>query len=109
MAIIPFGYFILSKRYTFVKPTFKNQLAAFSSLALYQFLILGTFSIITMANLNFALCHTPADPLFPYVKEHYFAICTVGLNVISFIFRYLTYLQIKLLTKIKAKLIKPKT
>jgi hypothetical protein len=72
MAIIPFGYLLLSRRYTFVKPTFKNQLAAFSSLALYQFLILTTFSIITMANLNFALCHTPADPLFPYVKRALF-------------------------------------
>jgi hypothetical protein len=109
MAIIPFGYIILSTRYVFVKPTFKNQIAAFCSLALYQLAVLGPLSILTMANLNFALCHTPADPLFPYVKEHYFPICTLALNVISFFFRYLTYLQTKFLSKIKDKLVKSKT
>jgi hypothetical protein len=68
MAITPFGYLVLSRRYKFIKPTLVNQIAAFSSLGIYQVAILGPLSIMTMANLNFALCHTPADPLFPYVK-----------------------------------------
>jgi hypothetical protein len=109
MAIIPFGYIVLSRRYIFIKPTFKNQIAAFCSMVLYQLVILAPLSILTMANLNFTLCHTPADPLFPYVKEHYFPICTIALNVISFLFRYLTYVQISFLGKIKDKLNKPKT
>lgn len=77
-------------------------------MALYQLAILGPISIMTMANLNFVLCHTPADPLFPYVKYQYFVVCTVALNVFSYIFRYISFWQVEIYTKLKTILFKEK-
>lgn len=92
LAIIPLGYIILSRRYGFVKITFLNQIAGFATFAIYQLIVLGPLSIITKANLNFALCHSPADPIYKIFGFHYFSIHNLTLNLASFIFRY--YLQI---------------
>ena len=100
IVIIPLGYLVLNKRYGFLKPTIKNHLPAFSSIALYQLLILVPFSRINMVNLNFALCHSTADPTFPIFGIYYFIACTLSLNVFSFIARWLAYIQIKMVYSI---------
>lgn len=100
IAIIPLGFLVLAKRYGFMKPTFKNQMASFGTIALYQFLILVPFSRNTMVNLNFALCHSPADPLFPTIGYYYFVVCTAFLNLSSYIARWISYVQIKILYSI---------
>lgn len=87
---------MLNKRYGFLKPTVKNHLPAFSSIALYQFLVLVPVSRINMVNLNFALCHSTADPTFPIFGIYYFIVCTLSLNVFSLLARWLAYIQIKI-------------
>lgn len=89
--LIPFGFIVLAKRYGFLKPNLKNQLAAFTTMALHQVLILAPLSRYTKVNLNFALCHSPADPLFDTVGCYYFVICAFGLNLLSYIFRWVSY------------------
>jgi hypothetical protein len=64
LAIIPFGILVLNKRYGFLKPTIKNHIPAFSTMVLWQILVLSPLSRNTMVNLNYALCHSPADPSF---------------------------------------------
>ena len=65
-------------------------------MALHQILILAPFARVTKVNLNFALCHSPADPLFDTVGCYYFVICAFGLNVLSYIFRWVSYLIVKI-------------
>jgi hypothetical protein len=100
IAIIPFGYLILNKRYGFLKPNLKNHLPAFSTIALYQFWVLVPFSRSNMVNLNFALCHSPADPSFEIVGPYYFVVCTLFLNIFSYLTRWVSYLQIIIVYKI---------
>ena len=95
IALIPLGFLVLTKRYGFMTPTFKNQMAAFGTIAIYQLYVLVPFSRSTMVNLNFALCHSPADPLYPIVKYYYFAFCTVFLNIFSYLARWTSLLVIR--------------
>jgi len=64
-----------------------NQLVGFSSFAVYQLAVLAPVSILTKGNLNFALCHTPADPIYKMFGYHYFSIHNFTLNLASFILR----------------------
>ena len=96
LAIIPCGYLILNYRYGFPTPTLKNHLPAFSTIALWQFWVLVPFSRTNMVNLNFALCHSPADPSFDVVGPYYFVVCTLFLNFFAYLFRWLSWIQIKI-------------
>ena len=95
LAITSFWYLILNRRYGFLKPTLKNHLAAFSKIAFYQFLVLAPLSRMNMVNLNFALCHSPADPSYEVIGPYYFIVCALFLSVFSFLIRWASYLQIK--------------
>ena len=55
---------ILARRYGFVQPTFKNQVAFFASMGLYYHMFLGPMSIATGINLNAQLCHLPGDMIY---------------------------------------------
>jgi len=96
LAIIPFGFLVLNKRYGFLKPTWRNHLPAFSTIAFHQFWVLVPLSRSNMVNLNFSLCHSPADPSFPIIGCYYFVACTFFLNIFSYIFRWASYFQIKI-------------
>jgi hypothetical protein len=74
-----------------VRPNFKNQVCAFGTKVIYQLLLLAPIGRLTQVNLNFALCHSPADPSFEYIRHHYFPTAMIVLNIISNIARYITY------------------
>ena len=94
--IVPFGPIILSSRYGFIKPGFINQITSFSSLVLYQVLVLTPMSRMTKANLNFTLCHSDADFLYPLLGYHYYTAGVINLNWLSMVCRFLTYFVVKL-------------
>lgn len=80
-----------------MKPTLKNQLPAFATIAIYQFLVLGPFARLNMVNLNFVLCHSPADPSFEIVGYYYFVVCTLFLNIFSYLARWVSFIQVKIM------------
>jgi hypothetical protein len=96
LAIAPIGYLILSRRYGFMRPTVRNQMGLFSIKVLYQCLALAPLSRLTMVNLNFSLCHSPADGLFKYYGPYYFLVCSLALNLLSYIARWACYFQVQL-------------
>lgn len=60
-------------------------------MVLYQLLVLLPWCLLTKVNLNFALCHSPADPSFEHIKHHYFTAAVMALNIFSFIGRNICY------------------
>ncbi len=80
------------RRYGFLRPTIMNQLIAFTSLCLYQLLVLFPLSVLTAVNLNFALCHSPADFTYQLFGSHYFAISMFSLNLYAYFGRWFVYL-----------------
>ena len=89
--IIPVGPLVLYPSYGMVKPKIKNQMCAFATMVIYQLLVLAPVGRLTQVNLNFALCHSPADPSFEYIRHHYFPTAMIVLNIISAIARYIIY------------------
>lgn len=85
---------MLYKRYGFAFPGFKNQMSGFASVVIYQLSVLQYLSLFTQVNLNFVLCHSPADPFFPHINYHYFTAGVVVLNIISLMARWLSYLVV---------------
>jgi hypothetical protein len=77
-----------------VLPGFKNQIAAFCTMVFYQLCVLVPLCLATKVNLNFALCHSPADPFFPYIGYHYFTGGVVVLNLFSYISRWINYIVV---------------
>lgn len=69
-------------------------MASFGTMVLYQLIVLLPLCLITMVNLNFALCHSPADPFFDYVGYHYFTGGVIVLNLFSTVSRWLSYLMV---------------
>jgi len=57
--ILPLGPLVLYRRYGIVRPSFKNQIASFGSIAIYQLTVLMLVGRWFKINLNFALCHSP--------------------------------------------------
>ena len=96
LLIVPIGPIILYKRYGFLKPTIINQIACFSSMVIYQLITLTSLSRIFKVNLNFALCHSSADPFFNSLGHYYFLLASIHLNFASYVFRWLTYLIVKI-------------
>lgn len=91
---MPVGPIVLYRRYGFLRPSFRNQMAAFATMVIYQLTVLTNFGILTQVNLNFALCHSPADPFFPHIGYHYFTAGVVVLNVFSFMGRWVNYAMV---------------
>jgi hypothetical protein len=59
-------------RYGLTTPTITSQIFGFSTMTIYQYVVLTPVSRFSKVNLNFALCHTPADPGFDMFGYHYF-------------------------------------
>lgn len=91
LVIVPIGPIVLFRRYGALRPTFANQFACFSSLAFYQLLVLFPLSYLTKVNLNFALCHSPGDPLYPVFGLYYFFFAMYYLNFASYLARWFYY------------------
>ena len=99
MLVYPVGVLLLYRKYGFVRPTLINHIVAFGTNSIYQFAILGTLSITFMVNLNFILCHTPADPWFWFYGYHYFIIGYFVLGFISYVIRLLIWIKFWILSK----------
>ena len=91
LIIVPVGPIILYRRYGALRPTLTNQFACFCSLALYQTAVLFPLSYLTKVNLNFALCHSPGDPLYPVFGKYYFFPAMFYLNFASYLARWFYY------------------
>lgn len=96
IALVPCGYLILASRYGFLKPNFKNSQAAYSTSILWLCFVLVPLSRSNMVNLNFAICHSPADPFFDYVGHFYFICCIIFVNLLSYVCRWVSWIQIKI-------------
>lgn len=88
------GPLILYRRYKFIMPNFKNQMTSFSTMVIYQLVVLVSIGLLTTVNLNFSLCHSPADPFYQYVGYHYFTGAVLLLNFLSFLGRWITYTMV---------------
>ena len=97
------GPLILNRRYGFIKPTIINQIVSFSSFTLYQLIILFPLSLMSSVNLNFVLCHTPADPTFEYIKHYYFVVAILLLNIFSYLGRLVNYSMVRMFEIIEKK------
>lgn len=89
--IVPIGPIVLCRRYGILKPTKLNQFVCFSSMALYQIVVLFPLSVATQVNLNFALCHSSGDPFYPIFKQYYFFFAMFYLNLASYLGRWFYY------------------
>ena len=85
---------LLYRRYGYSVPTFKNHMCAFGTLGIYQLAVLANTSIATKVNLNFALCHSHADPLQPFFGYHYIMAAPAYLNFNSYLCRWVHYATI---------------
>ena len=85
--IFPFGQLLLTRRYGGLEfPSLKNQLFGFGTMAIYQYGVLTGLSDITKVNLNFTLCHSPADASFDIWGYWYFFFGQIYLNIASYVF-----------------------
>ena len=50
-----------------------------------------------MVNLNFTLCHSPADPFYDKLGYYYYAVAVIHLNMASYALRWFTYFQLQLI------------
>lgn len=69
-------------------------MASFASMTIYQLGVLVPISLLTQVNLNFSLCHSPADPFHQFVGYHYFSGAVFALNFFSLIGRWVLYIMI---------------
>lgn len=58
----------------------------FGTMSVYQYGVLTAASDFTQVNLNFTLCHTPADPSFAIWGYWYFFFGQFYLNLASYCF-----------------------
>jgi hypothetical protein len=72
--ILPIGPLVLYRRYGNLFPSFKNQMASYSTILAFQMLVLTVISRALRVNLNFTLCHSPAEPFFDAYGYHYFTL-----------------------------------
>lgn len=93
--IWPLGPIILHRRYGMFRPGFKDNVASFATFGAHETLILVPFGRWLKVNLNFALCHSPAEPFFPPFGYHYFTIEFFNLCLISYIIRLFTWAYTK--------------
>ena len=98
LLILPFGPMLLARRYEYLRPDFKNHAIAFGSIIIYHFIILVPVCRIFKVNINFMLCHSPAEPLFPAFGYHYFFLEVFNLKWIGYVIRLISYLYVGWLT-----------
>jgi hypothetical protein len=78
-------------RYGLTTPTITSQIFGFSTMTIYQYVVLTPVSRFSKINLNFALCHTPADPGFDMFGYHYFFYGFMYLGLLSYMTRLILY------------------
>jgi hypothetical protein len=69
----------------------KNQLMGFSTMVLYQYIVLASVSRLAKVNLNFTLCHSHADPGYDLFGYGYFFAAVIYLNIFSYVTRLIMY------------------
>jgi len=82
---------LLQFRYGLQLPTLRDQFLGFATVTLYQYVLLMPTSRLSMANLNFTLCHSHADPAYDAFGYHYFLLGCFYLNFFSYIIRLILY------------------
>lgn len=92
LIILPIGPLLLYRRYGNLLPTFKNQIASYASVVIFQTLVLTPLSRIFRVNLNFSLCHSPYEPFFEGFGYHYYAIEAFNVGLVSYVIRMASYL-----------------
>jgi hypothetical protein len=95
LVILPIGPLVLRRRYGNMLPKFKNQVAAFGTILAFQMLVLMTTSRALKVNLNFTLCHSPAEPFFDDYGYHYYTIEIFNVCLIAYAVRLTTYLYVE--------------
>lgn len=73
---------ILHHRYVL---SFSQHIFSFSFFVIYQRIVLFSLSHLTTANLNYTLCHTPADPFYPVFKQYYYIFSEFYLSFMAFV------------------------
>lgn len=74
LLIWPFGPLLLHRRYEYMKPTLLNHATAYGNILLYHMAFLAPFCRLTKSNINFMICHSPAEPFFDGFGYHYFSL-----------------------------------
>jgi hypothetical protein len=82
--ILPLGPMVLHRRYGNPWPALKAHLAGFGTMIAFQTIVLVPFGRFLKVNLNFALCHSPAEPFYPRFGYHYFALEVFNLCIIAY-------------------------
>lgn len=82
---------MLQYRYGLEIPKLKTQILGFSTMGIYQCMILTTVSRLTKVNLNFTLCHSPADPFAKACGHWYYLYGYFYLNFGSYVVKWLMY------------------
>lgn len=106
LLIWPLGPLLLNRRYGYVKPTLANNFPSYGTMILFHLLILVPVCRLTKANINFQLCHSPAQPLYPSFGYHYYSLEIINLFLICLIIRWVSYFICRLLPKAKEKELK---
>lgn len=88
---MPVGIVLLQLRYGLSFPSLRDQIFGFATVSLYQYVILTPISRLTLVNLNFALCHSHADPGYDLFGYRYFLMGCIYLNFFSLVTRLLFY------------------
>ena len=97
--IFPLGQLLLTRRYGGLDfPSLKNQIFGFGTTIIYQYALLAPVSDWSLVNLNFTLCHSPADAGFDLFGYWYFFVASIYLNFFSYIFLILMWPVKKLFT-----------
>lgn len=97
LLIMPIGPLLLYRRYGFTMPNIVNQISSYATMCLYQLLMLAPIGRITMVNLNFALCHTSADPSYSLFGYHYFTFMAMFLCVVSAVARWIAWAYVRII------------
>lgn len=88
---MPIGPLLLLPRYGLPTPTFSSQVFGLATMTIYQYAVLTPASRCSKVNLNFTLCHTPADPGFDIFGYWYLLFGWFYLGVFSYITRLILY------------------
>jgi hypothetical protein len=60
--LTPIAPLLLYRKYGYLRPSVKSEMAAYGTWICYQLGVLLPMSLLTTVNLNYSLCHSPYDP-----------------------------------------------
>lgn len=97
--ILPLGPLVLHRRYANHWPSLKAHLAGFATMIAFQTIVLVPFGRFLKVILNFALCHSTAEPFYPLFGYHYFAMEVLNLCLIAYLVHLAASLSVWALAK----------